>query len=827
LAECGFIPSVGMESLIGTNSSDSIGHDGDETLSQPLPRVRVGPREDSLGSVFWRHALLGIGFLVAYVALSQSGVLLETQLGFTVWYPPVGLSFALLLSVSPWYAALMVLGDSISSHLLYHQSLLSWSVLVGTPGIALCYAVGATILRGHWRIDYRLGRRKEVMQYVAVSLSAAAVASFFGVSALWLDGTITKAQILGSTLRWYSGDAIALVAVAPFLLIYVSPAICRWLRLDYGDEKFGDRLKSNPAPKSTHSTIELVAQGASIVVALWAMFAPFLALLRSDALGLLPIIWMGMRQGVRRAVAGILLLNFGIVLAIHVSRVDPAWLPRFGALMLIGSFTGLLVGASASERHWMGQKLQEQALYLNSLIQNSPVGIVVLARDGHVQLCNGTFVSLFGLENDQVVGRDLDALLAPHSADRPLQQVSAEIFRGRSVRQTVHHSRHDHVALDLELNAVPLLRDGRVEAAYFIYKDVTERVKAETATRQQAETLKNWVRELQRRTKETSLLSEMGNLLLCCANGEEAYQVVDNIAKQLFPEALSGVFYEFKSSRNVLEATASWGQPVSRTYFSPEACWGLRRGQPYWSDSRSISCSHTKTSGTQDLCVPMVAQGDALGILNLRFPEATEETRQSWQGLATAVAGQIALSLANLKLRETLRDQSIRDPLTGLFNRRFMQESLNRELQRAGRRKRPLSVLFVHLDHFKRFNDTFGHEAGDLVLSAVAVVFQRNFRGDDVICRYGGEEFAIILPEASTKDAAKRADALRLEVNNMRLSCHSRPLDPVTVSVGVATFPENGTTVDALMQQADRALYQSKANGRDRVTVAEWVGETV
>jgi len=179
------------------------------------------------------------------------------------------------------------------------------------------------------------------------------------------------------------------------------------------------------------------------------------------------------------------------------------------------------------------------------------------------------------------------------------------------------------------------------------------------------------------------------------------------------------------------------------------------------------------------------------------------------------------LSLANLKLRDSLRDQSIRDPLTGLFNRRFMQESLDCELQRAARRQRPLSILFLDLDHFKRFNDNFGHEAGDLVLSSVADCFRRNFRGDDIICRFGGEEFAIILPEASTNDAAKRADAFRLQVSSLKLRLHDRPLDDVTISIGVATFPDHGANVETLLQHADRGLYESKASGRNRVTVAK------
>jgi diguanylate cyclase (GGDEF)-like protein len=152
------------------------------------------------------------------------------------------------------------------------------------------------------------------------------------------------------------------------------------------------------------------------------------------------------------------------------------------------------------------------------------------------------------------------------------------------------------------------------------------------------------------------------------------------------------------------------------------------------------------------------------------------------------------LILADLRLRETLREQSIRDPLTGLFNRRFLQESLDKELQRAKRKQRSLSLIFIDLDHFKHFNDVFGHEADDYVLQSMADIFRTHFRAEDIICRYGGEEFAVILAEASTEDAFKRAEALRLAIRDLKLVHRGKLLDPVTLSIGIAGFPGHGQT---------------------------------
>jgi diguanylate cyclase (GGDEF)-like protein len=329
-----------------------------------------------------------------------------------------------------------------------------------------------------------------------------------------------------------------------------------------------------------------------------------------------------------------------------------------------------------------------------------------------------------------------------------------------------------------------------------------------------------------------TLLNEMGSLLECSGTVKEAAAVVAASLEKLFPEALSGGLYVFKSSRNLIEEVIRWGKAgISEAEFKPDACWSLRRGQPHWSKhpGSGITCQHlARSSTTQCLCLPMVAQGNAIGILYLEFESAEqpgcgpgiESQRDSYQRLAVSAGSQIALSLASQQLREGLREQSIRDPLTRLFNRRFMEESLERELQLAARKKQALAVLFLDLDHFKRFNDTFGHDAGDTVLQALADLLRNHFRATDVCCRYGGEEFVIILPESSSQDAASRAEELRLQVKNLQLHYKKEALGTLTLSVGVAAYPEHAKTADELLSITDRCLYESKSRGRDIVTVA-------
>jgi diguanylate cyclase (GGDEF)-like protein len=189
--------------------------------------------------------------------------------------------------------------------------------------------------------------------------------------------------------------------------------------------------------------------------------------------------------------------------------------------------------------------------------------------------------------------------------------------------------------------------------------------------------------------------------------------------------------------------------------------------------------------------------------------------------LAVTVAEQFALALANVRLRETLRGQSIRDPLTGLFNRRYMEETLERELRRAERERRPLSLILLDIDRFKDFNDSFGHEAGDAVLASLGALLRNASRAGDVACRYGGEEFVLILPEATLPDARRRAEEIREGIRGLRVTHGGRLLEGVRCSMGVAAYPEHGEVGGALLRATDAALYRAKREGRDQVALAE------
>jgi diguanylate cyclase (GGDEF)-like protein len=218
--------------------------------------------------------------------------------------------------------------------------------------------------------------------------------------------------------------------------------------------------------------------------------------------------------------------------------------------------------------------------------------------------------------------------------------------------------------------------------------------------------------------------------------------------------------------------------------------------------------------------VPLTAQGAALGVLCLRLAASSPAAPGGQQRLAQTVADSLALAFSNLQLRDTLRQQSIRDVLTGMFNRRYMEESLEREIRRAARPGYPVGLIMLDLDHFKSFNDTFGHAAGDLLLRTVGEFLSVHIRAGDVACRFGGEEFVLILPEASLEITRQRAEHLREEIRHLNPEYRGQRLGPMTVSAGVAAYPTHGRDAEQLLRAADEALYLAKHAGRDRVAAA-------
>lgn len=329
---------------------------------------------------------------------------------------------------------------------------------------------------------------------------------------------------------------------------------------------------------------------------------------------------------------------------------------------------------------------------------------------------------------------------------------------------------------------------------------------------------------IETRDREVALLHDMGQLLQSANDEDEAFRIVERLVPALVP-GISGALYTSAPGSSDLVRRVVFGETsrAGAERFEPGGCWGLRKGQTYLvlEPETALACAHLTTPAWPYVCMPLTAQGQILGLLHLQTePRDSGARLGTVLGLLPAVAAEVALALSNLTLRAELLAKSVRDPLTDLFNRRYLEETLTREIDRARRKQSALTVAMTDLDHFKRLNDTWGHAAGDQVLKSFAGLLQAHFRTQDVLCRYGGEEFALIFPDCSTDQAQRRAESLLTALRATAIPYGDKEITGVTASVGIAGCPVQGGTPEALLRRADHALYEAKRAGRDRVHVA-------
>ncbi|MER9300132.1 diguanylate cyclase [Mesorhizobium sp. M0621] len=481
----------------------------------------------------------------------------------------------------------------------------------------------------------------------------------------------------------------------------------------------------------------------------------------------------------------------------------------------------------ASELESSRGQLVEQKAYIEDIVRTVAEGIAVINGSGQIVSVNPAAAEIVGRRNDKIEGQDWSSILDIRglSGDRLAQGTSPielALSTGRRHQAEVRLAKPDGSYLPVIASCNPLNRsDGGI---VLTLSDISELRSAERAVSDRAEEMATLNRELKETSQATTRLVKLGELLQACVTFKEAFSVVGSAMPDFFG-GLSGTVHLTSASRNLVEEMAHWGAVRSSVgQFAPEDCWALRRGQEHVAGPGMLTprCNHiTENGGRGYVCMPLAAQGETLGIVHLCEPDAVD--RPGWlaerQQILRGVVDTLALALANLRLRETLRQQSIRDPNTGLYNRRYLEETSSRELRRMERSEQPLAMIMLDVDHFKQFNDTFGHEAGDLVLKQVAGTLLDHARESDVVSRYGGEEFALMMPATSLADGAERAEALRKAIKQLHLAHRGRTLGTITASFGVAAFPELGASWAEIVNAADRALYQAKADGRDRVVV--------
>lgn len=443
--------------------------------------------------------------------------------------------------------------------------------------------------------------------------------------------------------------------------------------------------------------------------------------------------------------------------------------------------------------------------------------LLVIAANGCIDSFSGAAERLFGCTSAEAVGRGVGRLLPTWVSlvARSAVAVGADFrFRG-----TVTARRgSDEFLADV---SVSLTVFDRNPYWVVLVRDVTTQRRNEQHLQEANRLLEDSVQRLRQHDDDMAQIHAMSELLASCQSSDEAHDVIERALTRLF-EGHDGALAVHRGG-GAMQTVARWGAgTVCREEIVVDDCWGLRLGRPHQGGGLLVPpCGHAEGHAEGLSCLPLSVQGETMALLMLRA--VAPDVRHRLPSLLPTVGEAIKIGLSNLRLREALRAAALRDALTGLYNRRHFDDSAPRELQRAGRTGRPIALALLDLDHFKRFNDGYGHEAGDAVLREAARVLVDGLRGSDLVYRLGGEELAVLLPDSTADDAAKRLDDVRRALAAVALQFSGRDLPPVTVSIGVAEMPEHGGTLAEVLRAADRALYNAKNGGRNRVVVADCV----
>jgi len=763
-----------------------------------------------------RLAILALITVVYFVAGKAGLRLAYLNASISVVWPATGIAIS----------ALLLLGQRVWPAIALGAFLVNVTT-TGSVATSLGIAAGNTLealagawLANRWAAGWRAFERAQDIfrfAFLAVSL-ATAVSATIGVTSLCLGGLAAWGDYGQLWFQWWLGDVVGAVIVTPLIVLLLTYPRPRWTTKQWieaallftglffvGAILFGGLI-----------------YGISQDYPLTFIYIPFL-------------FWTAFRFGPREASLATLVISALAIGGTVEGHGRFSGLPPGQPLLLVQAFLGvvamttLAVAASVSER----KRLEELASRLAAIVESSYDAIVGKATDGTILSWNQGAERMYGYSAADAIGRSV-SMLSPAQSDDEISQILEKVRRDEPIEPyQTKRRRKDGTLVDISL-AISPVRDarGRVIAASAIARDITEQKRTEAALVEANAKLTAWLSQLERETQEIALLNQMSHMLQTCLNEEETGKIIRKYAEQLFP-ADSGAVCVRNTSLDLVETVCTWGAwPPAEQDFSRKDCWALRHGQLHAVTNPRVDliCPHWSHEAppAEALCVPMMAQGESLGVLLLRRPadqgadpgSAPAHPGVSRKELAVTVAGHIALALANLRLRESLRAQSIRDSLTGLYNRRYLNETLEREIRRAARTRRHLAVLMLDVDNFKGLNDSSGHEAGDAFLRQLGAFLQQRVREEDVACRYGGDEFVILLAETSLETAKKRARQLREGIRTLSVAHRGQYLTPPTVSLGAALYPDHGASGDELIRAADDALYKAKARGRDCLVVS-------
>jgi diguanylate cyclase (GGDEF)-like protein/PAS domain S-box-containing protein len=517
-----------------------------------------------------------------------------------------------------------------------------------------------------------------------------------------------------------------------------------------------------------------------------------------------------------------------------VSKIEKQLLKKegetfWGQLTVSGLFESkakskccLVLVEDISDRKWAEEEKRSSETRCSELFENAYDIVYTLDLDGKFTSVNKAAERIFGYSRAETLQMQFSQIAAPECRERYLRMIDRQIADKTPLNQELEAIAKDGGRTILEVSSRLIFHNGKPCEIQGIARNITERKNAEEVLKQANKKLESWVQQLEQRMREMTLLNEMGDILRACLTTEEVYEVIVQASQEIFP-AQGGALFVIGPLRNTVEAVARWGDvQCGESTFTPDECWALRRGKVHWVEDTRVGllCKHLHSTPPRGyLCVPMMAQSEAVGVLHLAQGEDSQMP-EAKRNLAMAMAEHVATALSNLRLNETLKNQSIRDQLTGLFNRSFMEESFELELRRAVRTRHSICVIMLSLDNFQGINENYGLDTGDSILRRIGMLIQANVRKGDIACRFSGYTYVIILPQGSHETGQMRAQTLCNLARALEVKYRGEEVGFVSASAGLAIFPNHGQTVESLLRSAEAALARARGVGGNCVVAA-------
>lgn len=467
-----------------------------------------------------------------------------------------------------------------------------------------------------------------------------------------------------------------------------------------------------------------------------------------------------------------------------------------------------------------------------SILERMEQGILVWSAERVCIFVNSRYFELTGSsENDMFVGKTWQGHMNGLIEQNFYTSEKMENLRERmDEREVVTSERCTSSGRYISVTMRPL-PDGSYVVSF---TDITkakehEDTLAEALSRaKQAEVdTQNALRVQKARQAGVDRLSEFTDWLHSCKSLTELYEIVNQAMRYIYSGS-SGQLFIYSNSRDVLDGVCSWGDSAISQNIQAQDCWSLRRGRVFEFKEGMIMyhCNHTSPTENTSLkhyyCLPLIANGDTVGLLHIDLSStANEQPGEDLNSFniwfATRCAEQISLAVANAQLRDELHEQSTRDPLTGLFNRRYFLERCRSEITRVKENSGSLGIVIFDADKFKTFNDHYGHDAGDAVLCHIADQAHKHFVDDDVVARVGGEEFAVMSLNRTSEELMLCLEEFRQQIASMQVIHYNKTLPAVSISLGYAMYPQHAGQISELIKKADAAMYHSKSLGRNCV----------